>query len=555
MSAHRARPAAALLFALASHAAAAQPIALPAAAGASCPGIARTRDGAVVSWIEQSGEKKALRVARLTARGVGPASTVAESPRLVANWADTPSVAEGPRGEFWAHWTEHREGDPEATDVVLGRSRDGKTWTRVGPAHDDGTATEHGFATLLPTRPALTGVWLDGRDTAKDGGAMTLRWGEAGGRGGGVLDGRVCDCCGTGGAVAGAGAVVAYRDRGDDERRDISIVRQLDGGWTPPQSLHDDGWKTPACPVNGPAVAASGRTVAVAWYTYAGSRGRVRVAFSKDSGARFGPPIEVDADGERSAPLGRVDLALDDAGDALVSWVATEREAARLWVRRVSAAGRVGRAVEVASLRASRQGGFPRLERVGKDLVLVWTEWSGEESRVRATRLALGAVPRADQAPKLPGRTTSPALPAAPLDLAVERLDGAKATLRGAGGRAVLLNFWATWCEPCRTELPALGALAERHRKKGLRVVGVSVDQALSKSAIAAFAQKRKVPYELWHDSAEALSGAMGVGVLPATFLLDARGQVRWHTTGAVSADDPGLAAALEQLLAGDAGR
>ena len=71
------------------------------------------------------------------------------------------------------------------------------------------------------------------------------------------LDARVCDCCQTAAVATQRGLLVAYRDRGPDEVRDISVVRFESGRWTEPHPLHSDGWKIAGCPVNGPAMDAT----------------------------------------------------------------------------------------------------------------------------------------------------------------------------------------------------------------------------------------------------------------------------------------------------------
>ena len=105
-----------------------------------------------------------------------------------------------------------------------------------------------------------------------------------------VLDERVCDCCQTAGAATPEGTFVAYRDRSDAEMRDLASVRRVGEIWTPPAAVHNDSWTIRGCPMNGPQVAASGRRVALAWYTE-GDGARVRVAFSEDAGAHFGAPV------------------------------------------------------------------------------------------------------------------------------------------------------------------------------------------------------------------------------------------------------------------------
>ena len=79
------------------------------------------------------------------------------------------------------------------------------------------------------------------------------------------VDLRVCECCPTAAAVTADGPIIAYRDRSPKEIRDIYISRLVDGSWTEPVAVHNDNWHIAACPVNGPALSARGRSVAVAW--------------------------------------------------------------------------------------------------------------------------------------------------------------------------------------------------------------------------------------------------------------------------------------------------
>ena len=166
--------------------------------------------------------------------------------------------------------------------------------------------------------------------------------------------------------MAASGPVVAYRDRTEDEIRDIVVVRQVGGAWTEPTLVHNDGWKIAACPVNGPALAARGDTVAIAWFTGAQDTARVRVAFSVDGGATFAPPVRIDG----GAPAGRVGIALDANGDAIVSWL--ERvppEDAEVRVRRVARSGEMGAPFTVSRTKAARASGFPRIVRTGDALL------------------------------------------------------------------------------------------------------------------------------------------------------------------------------------------
>lgn len=523
------------------------PIDSPAAnPGAMAPRLCRTGSGLCLSWIDSPTEgRHRLRFARLDKGTWTVPVTITESPRLVANWADTPSVARGGDGALVAHWSELHGEQPGAFDVVLARSTDeGRTWRRLGLANDDGAAAEHGFASFVADGKGMLALWLDGRQTVK-GGAMTLRAGLVGGSASSVLDARVCDCCGTASAATTDGPIIVYRDRGITEVRDISIVRRVQGKWTEPATVSSDGWSIPGCPVNGPAVAAVGKKVVVAWYTYAQSQPRVRVAFSTDSGAHFGPAVDVDTGHGAVTPIGRVDVTIDEQGHALVSWMTSNREEGEVLVRRISFEGKLGPSVSIA--RMGRQAGLPRQERDGADAVLAWTDSAG----VRLARVATDSLPVADEReaqPPAPAALAAP--PRTAPQLEVRTLEGDPASLVKFQGRVVLVNFWATWCEPCRMELPVLSGLEGRHRARGLAVVGVSVDSSQKPSEVRAFASRKGVTFALWHDPQERLAKAFGVQALPASFLVDRAGNVVWSTTGAIAPDAPDLAEAIERALA-----
>ncbi|MEW6427073.1 MAG: TlpA disulfide reductase family protein [Thermodesulfobacteriota bacterium] len=104
-------------------------------------------------------------------------------------------------------------------------------------------------------------------------------------------------------------------------------------------------------------------------------------------------------------------------------------------------------------------------------------------------------------------------------------LDGRKQGLDDFSGKTVLLNFWATWCGPCRAEMPALNRLAEKYRDRGLVVVGVSVDQG--PDVVIAFLKKLQVSFPVLMDSDMAVTEQYKVYAFPTTFLIDAKGTVR----------------------------
>ena len=308
----------------------------PAGPGAGEPWLFLEPDGGVLmSWLEASAEGHELRFSVLAADAWGPVRTVVSRADLFVNWADFPSVIRLPDGSLVAHWLQRTGPDTYTYGIRLARSTDGgQSWSAPITPHTDGTQTEHGFASLFPGSAAgsVRAVWLDGRNYADpdaDPAFMTLRHAEIAADGSLTseveLDPRTCDCCQTSTAVTESGIVVAYRGRTRDEIRDIRVVRSGEQGWSEPSVVHADGWVIPSCPVNGPAIAATGNLVAVAWFTAANDSPRVMLAFSKDGGERFGSPIQVAGSGEIGRSLGRVDLALTPDGVALVSWL-HERE-------------------------------------------------------------------------------------------------------------------------------------------------------------------------------------------------------------------------------------
>lgn len=373
------------------------PLDPPAKPGALGPNLSSDDGTILLSWLEpphpgvkpQEGNY-ALRIARFENGRWSPPATVAAGTDFFANWADFPTVTRDARGRLLATWAAKSGGEKYAYDVRLALSGDrGRTWKSLGTAHDDRTATEHGFVSVVAEGRGFRLFWLDGRETAGGRGAMALRTALVGDtvERSEVLDRKVCDCCQTGAAATALGPAVVYRDRSDGEVRDVAVVRRSGSRWTAPKPVHSDGWEIGGCPVNGPAIAAAGRHVAVAWYTQAADRPRVEVAFSSDAGASFGPAAVVDG----AAPLGRVDVVLDGNGDALVLWVGSEGKSGAIRLARVTPAGRIGPALSVAPTEVSRSSGFPRVERAGDTLVVAWIEAS-EPARLRAATVPTTAV-------------------------------------------------------------------------------------------------------------------------------------------------------------------
>jgi len=375
-------------------------VSAPAARGSRYPNLAPLPDGGVVlSWVAPTGDgANALQYSTWTDAGWTAPAAVASGAGWFVNWADFASVVPLENNLWAAHWLEQRPDNVYSYDVRVAVSTDqGRSWSTPMSPHDDGTPTEHGFVSLARAKGGVAAIWLDGRNTgggdheAEHGavaGAMTLRTAviDSQGRvsgGEAELDARVCDCCQTDVAESAEGLVVAYRDRDEDEVRDIAVVRATNAGWSAPTRVHRDNWRIAACPVNGPAVAARGRTVAVAWFT-APDQPRIRLAFSDDAGQSFAPPLEIDA----GRVAGRVDLTLLDGRRAVVSWLAETADGAEIRAQLWTPTGAVGSPLIVGRSSVDRASGFPRMARAGEVLLFAWTE-TGATPTVRAAILRL----------------------------------------------------------------------------------------------------------------------------------------------------------------------
>ncbi len=347
-----------------------------------------------LSWIEKSEEKSNLKFSFLDNNQWSEPMTIASGNSWFVNWADYPMIAAN--GQYLvAHFLDKSGESTYAYDVKLTTTADkGKTWSEPFILHDDKKQAEHGFVTLLPYGDNFFVTWLDGRSTVMEGmegmdhheghhGSMSLRAAIIDATGKKTneweLDNKTCDCCQTTAAITTNGPVVIYRDRSDEEIRDMSIVRLIDGQWTAPKAIHNDNWKIAGCPVNGPRVAADGNNLVVAWFSAATDTSHVNVIFSMDGGATFGNAIQID---EGSA-IGRVDIVLIDEKSAMVSWM----EGTMIKAAKVHADGTIEPSITIATSSESRSSGFPQMTKSGNQLIFAWTDDNEKNIKVASINL------------------------------------------------------------------------------------------------------------------------------------------------------------------------
>lgn len=352
----------------------------PAAAKAFAPLLAADGDGFLATWIEPlAADGHRVRFARFERGTWSAASTVREGRALLANWADVPGVVRAPDGALYAWWLEKSAADTYAYDVHLARSSDqGAAFTALGPLHEDRSAVEHGFVSAVAEGKGVRFYYLDGRATANSA-PMQLRTvfveGTRIGRSE-LVDESVCDCCATAAVgiagITGGGSAVAYRDRTATEIRDVQVAVRSPAGAVVTRPVGHDQWKIAGCPVNGPALAANGGLLAVAWFAAPGDRPRMAVTRSADGGATWGAPTPLLASAG-GKPMGQLTIAPLGEGFAL-SWLEAIAGGSELRLARLDGSGKLEPALAIARAGAGRAAGIPRLAAAKNRLALLWVD-------------------------------------------------------------------------------------------------------------------------------------------------------------------------------------
>jgi len=358
----------------------------------------------ILSWVEYLNDTTdALMFSVMENGNWSRGQIIARGSDWFVNWADFPSIAvfPGASGAMAAHWLQKSANGTYDYDIRIAQSNDGgESWGDSYVVHRDSVSAEHGFVTMVPvSENRLFATWLDGRNTKGEQseghddhghhGAMTIRAAQFD-RDGNLfeeyeLDAKVCDCCQTDAAMTSGGMVVVYRDRSDDEIRDIFIVREQAGGWTEPVSVHDDGWEIAGCPVNGPSIAAEGDFVAVTWHTEADDEPKLLLAISRDAGASFSTPVRIDNGGS----MGRADIVILEDETMFVTWLENGDEGAHILGAHLDRTGGILNKSTIVPTDAARRSGFPVLALTKDGLLLVWTHAGKDETSVRTGLIAI----------------------------------------------------------------------------------------------------------------------------------------------------------------------
>lgn len=337
----------------------------------------------VLSWIERNTDGEArLQMATWNGSEFDEIRLIAKSKGMFANWADIPSLVEAPSGDLYAHWLNRISNETYAYGIQIERSIDhGKSWQSLGWLHNDTSATEHGFVSLIPENRHVRAFWLDGRQMKKPTGKMMLRTAILDGneiKSENMLDDDVCTCCPTGAIQLPSGSAVVYRDRLPQEIRDISLVHLKNNAWSKPSRIEKDNWVMPGCPVNGPSIATNGNIIAVSRFTVIKNKAKIILRLFKDGQTASGKEITLDED----IPVGRCTTVCSK--DAVYNiWIGVDKKQTVLRMAEVSLSGKIKRKITLVPIDKDRSSGMPRAIFSNNYL---WVSWTGS-NQVRLGRL------------------------------------------------------------------------------------------------------------------------------------------------------------------------
>lgn len=142
-----------------------------------------------------------------------------------------------------------------------------------------------------------------------------------------------------------------------------------------------------------------------------------------------------------------------------------------------------------------------------------------------------------------------PAKGSAAPDFTLKDLSGNDTTLSAFRGKVVLLNFWATWCPPCRSEIPSMAGLNARMAGKPFRMLAVSIDQGAA-PAVESLFSSMKVRLPALLDPQSRIAAIYGITGVPETFVIDKKGVIIEKVIGPIEWTDPQVIAALDKLIA-----
>ncbi|MGH8549395.1 MAG: hypothetical protein ACRERU_12515 [Methylococcales bacterium] len=297
----------------------------------------------ILSWVEP-GQKfgKTLKFALYDGKTWLPPQSVVSLPAIY----DQPKVIALKDGAFGAVWGTETRGKTDSTsEVYVSHSADGgQTWSEPVQANSDrNVKTARYNAQIAPLAEGKMAVfWSDARNHTKPNGTQTLMGAvmEPDGRVGPdfIVDDDICSCCQLLPTRYRDKLYVTYRDRLPGEIRDIAVIPWPGIKAAKPVRVHEDNWVLPGCPGQNVGAFAASKRFGVAWFTAAGGKGKVQVAFADSPEAGFGEPIDLDPE---HTPRGEVKMVMLDDDHAAVQWIRTTQQGPGLQVALISTDGKL----------------------------------------------------------------------------------------------------------------------------------------------------------------------------------------------------------------------
>ena len=365
-----------------------QPISLKATFQSSEPNLFTSLDGTTyLSFIstDLSSEESKLYFSTLDLDNLkwNKPSLINSSADWFVNWADFPRITANNLNGLSVHYLQKSGEDTYSYDIkVMNSSDGGANWNKPLKLHTDNTKTEHGFVSTINYNNDFLSTYLDGRqnELAKhDKGVkpqMTLRSTSYNVNGeilmDKLIDDRVCDCCQTDLGITKSNIpITVYRDRSENETRDIYYSFFKDSNWSIPAVVNNDKWIISGCPVNGPAISTFKNSSSVVWYTEEEGESKLKIAFSENIINGFDDPILINA----NDPLGRVDIEMISETSSLISYMDIVDEKAYIKVQKINSITGNNKFIIIEEISNTRASGFPKINIIDNDkTIITWTD-------------------------------------------------------------------------------------------------------------------------------------------------------------------------------------
>jgi|TARA_B110001450_G_scaffold252309_2_gene273845 hypothetical protein len=310
-------------------------------------------------------------------------SLINSSTDWFVNWADFPRITSNNNNGISVHYLQKSGEGTYSYDIKVMNSKDGgANWDKPLKLHNDSTKTEHGFVSTINYNNNFLSTYLDGRqnELAKHDKSlspqMTLRSTSYNIDGeillDKLIDNKVCDCCQTDlGITQNNIPITVYRDRSQNETRDIYYSFFKDAKWSTPLSINDDNWIISGCPVNGPAISTFRNSSSVVWYTEEKGESVLKIAFSENITNGFNDPIIINA----NDPIGRVDIEMINETSSLISYMDYIGDKAYLKVQKVNSLTGNNKFIIIEEISNTRASGFPKINIIDDSkTIITWTD-------------------------------------------------------------------------------------------------------------------------------------------------------------------------------------